>query len=365
MSGKADVIFEVLSDGVIFFDHTGAPRFVNRVARELFGNRAGTLFTEMPAQKALAGFRNGTATFPLDARIEFARSGSLTTLDVSILEWKSGGGYIFILKEALGSDPIRGDLSIVFELLRDDLKDDIAAFIGAADQRVAGNPELRSAGKGLLERLEKLVAMAELFGSDEIVGSERVSLREIFDEAWPEIAPLAGQRFVKIGVQGLATDLPRVYGNRKWLKRALAEIVHNAVKHAIPGRNAEDLSLVDIDTRQDGHWITLKVRNSGRGVLPDVGGRVFMPFSRARVAARVPMTGLGIGLPLAHQIVTLHGGQMRLESSLGDKTDVTLMLPTGDSPRRDARLDIEQAQRYAEDLAKLLARRAKRESALS
>ena len=363
MSGKAELMFEVLSDGVVFFDPAGAARFCNRMARELFGNRVGTLFTDIATQKALAALRNGTAGFPREVKLEFSRDGESIPLDVTILDWKAGYGFVFILRRALSSDPIRGDLSIVFDLIERELKAPMEALIAATEQLVGTHPELREASSVLVERLAQLAESAELFGTDELVGTDRIGLRDVFDEAWMEIAPLAGQRYVKIAIRGLDEHLPPVYGNRKWLKRAFAEIVHNAVKHAIPGRDAQDLSVVDIEAHCDGPWLIIKVANGGMGILRDIGGRMFLPFSRARVPARIQMTGLGMGLPLARRIVEIHGGKMKLDTSLGDRVDVTLMLPTGGTPTNLARMEIEQAQRYAEDLAKLLARRAKREPA--
>lgn len=66
---------------------------------------------------------------------------------------------------------------------------------------------------------------------------------------------------------------------------------------------------------------------------------------------------MSIGLPLCKRIVELHGGQLKIQHREDDSTELTLQLPTGGSRRENAKLDMQQAQRYAEDLAKLMARR--------
>lgn len=361
MTGKAELMFEVLSDGVIFFDTTGSPRFVNRVARDQFGGRAGTVFTDVNVQRMLAELRAGRAQFPLEVRTEFVREGKVHPLIVSILDWKSGGGYVFAIREDKVAFSEQNNLGIVFEMIRRELANPIENFIKAAESAVSVDPNLRAAGDSVLDRLSKVVEVAQVFGDEEIVGNDRVQMREVFDESWPEIAPLAAPRFVRISMNGFTGDLPPVYGSRKWLKRALAEIMHNAIKHALPGRDAQDLSVVDIEATFDGRWLNLRVTNLGLGVNRELGSRVFIPFARARMPANPSMKGLGLGLPIAQRIVELHGGQIKVEQTTDNRIEVLLMLPTGVAPRTDPRLDIQQAQRYARDLAKVLARRTKRQ----
>ena len=93
-------------------------------------------------------------------------------------------------------------------------------------------------------------------------------------------------------------------------------------------------------------------------MLPQIADRVFPPFNVAQApAAKVRPPGLGLGLPLAKRIVEIHGGYVNVGSSRDETTQLVLELPTGAPRREAARLDIAQAQRYAEDIAKLKARR--------
>ena len=62
-----------------------------------------------------------------------------------------------------------------------------------------------------------------------------------------------------------------------------------------------------------------------------------------------------IGLPLTHRILELHGGRLRIEDA-DDELNVMLELPTGAPLKNTHHLDLLQAQIYAEDLSKLMAR---------
>ena len=76
-----------------------------------------------------------------------------------------------------------------------------------------------------------------------------------------------------------------------------------------------------------------------------------------RVGAKLCVARLG--LPLVKRIVALHGGNLRFGAVGDDTVQMLVEFPTGAPHRGGARLDIEQAQLYAQDLAKLLSRRKK------
>lgn len=67
-----------------------------------------------------------------------------------------------------------------------------------------------------------------------------------------------------------------------------------------------------------------------------------------------------IGLPLTQRILQLHGGRLRFEQDTVEGLHVMLELPTGAPLRNTHHLDMLQAQIYAEDLSKLMARTRRR-----
>jgi CheY-like chemotaxis protein len=75
----------------------------------------------------------------------------------------------------------------------------------------------------------------------------------------------------------------------------------------------------------------LEVRDTGRGVAPEVLPRVFDPF----FTTRGPGAGSGLGLPVCHAIVTAHGGDIAIESEPGRGTLVRVELPAA-APERPA-----------------------------
>jgi signal transduction histidine kinase len=78
--------------------------------------------------------------------------------------------------------------------------------------------------------------------------------------------------------------------------------------------------LVETDYQAENHIFRLSVTDNGCGILPEVVDRIFIPFFTTKP------TGSGIGLSLCKQIMTLHGGSIRVKSELGKGSCFTLKL---------------------------------------
>ncbi|HET6575809.1 MAG TPA: ATP-binding protein [Fimbriiglobus sp.] len=76
-------------------------------------------------------------------------------------------------------------------------------------------------------------------------------------------------------------------------------------------------------------WVELRVRDTGTGIPPDELPRLFERFHRVRDARGRTHEGSGIGLALVQELVKLHGGTIRAESTLGKGTTFVVTVPLG------------------------------------
>ena len=111
-------------------------------------------------------------------------------------------------------------------------------------------------------------------------------------------------------------------GDTERLRQALANLLSNAIKFTPAGGK------IRVWLRRDGNDLELGVADTGCGIAPDLLPRVFDRIHGADPSPAAHAGGLGIGLALTREIVTLHGGTVRMASDgVGRGATVIVRLP--------------------------------------
>jgi PAS domain S-box-containing protein len=123
----------------------------------------------------------------------------------------------------------------------------------------------------------------------------------------------------------VAPGLPEVLADSVKLQQALTNILSNAIKYSAADSDIQvDVFEADAETRP---MIGFRVTDKGIGMTPEQRARIFEPFYRAHTDQDT--TGTGLGMTIFKEIVDLHGGVVKIDSSLGAGTEVVLLLPAG------------------------------------
>jgi signal transduction histidine kinase len=95
--------------------------------------------------------------------------------------------------------------------------------------------------------------------------------------------------------------------DKEKLKQVISNVIDNSVKYTPKGSIAVELTSTE-------RMIKLVVKDTGIGISPEVISKLFSKFSRASNANKTNMRGTGLGLFIAKEIVTAHGGKIWVES---------------------------------------------------
>lgn len=108
-----------------------------------------------------------------------------------------------------------------------------------------------------------------------------------------------------------------VYGDKNRLRQVFINVIDNAIKYSDPGGS------VDISVEKGTDTLTITVADTGIGIaatdLPNVKAKFYKADNTRR--------GSGIGLAVADEIISMHGGTLDIDSVLGKGTTVTITLP--------------------------------------
>jgi heavy metal sensor kinase len=209
-----------------------------------------------------------------------------------------------------------------------ELRTPLAALRGTTEVALRGDrspQEYRKVLASSLEEVERLIRLSEdlLLLSRSLAGpepaQERVDLEPLLLEGLDAGARLGQAAGVSVRIESAAPAVVR--GDATALRRALLNLVENAVKYTPRGGKVE-LSL----TAEEG-TASLTVSDTGMGVDPADAERIFEPFVRLDAARSRDTGGAGLGLAIARSIVVAHRGTLSVESRPGSGSRFTIRLP--------------------------------------
>ncbi len=185
------------------------------------------------------------------------------------------------------------------------------------------DPELTARGLEVIcseaERLSGIVEELLDFSRIQTKEPDLTEVVDVFKEV-KEAVFLLKDRALKQTVQLTCTEqetVPFIHGNRDRLRQVFVNVIENAIKYSKPNGR------VHVDIAPIARTVQIVISDDGIGISPEDLPYVTERFYRASNS----QPGSGIGLAVAQEIVTAHGGKIIIESEPDNGTVVTITLP--------------------------------------
>lgn len=150
---------------------------------------------------------------------------------------------------------------------------------------------------------------------------EAVDLRAVLRESVVLLEPSAALRGIRLTLT-LPDAVPPVQGSLQYLKIAVNNLITNAIKYN------QDNGTVDVLLSVEGtQQLVLEVKDSGMGIPEQDLPHIFERFYRARISKEQRIEGTGLGLAIVKTIVEKHGGQIDVQSVVGEGSCFRVVLP--------------------------------------
>lgn len=342
--GFFEKVFEALQEGVILLDHEGTVTYVNRSACNLFGIEREKILGQQITQ--------GLRGFDLN---NLLHSGSAVSRDLEIFypENRYLNFYVTAIdeNEDLGFVMLIRDITLTRKLTEEKIESEritALTMLAAGVAHELGNPlnsltihlqllerRLRKLNHKSTAQLEELlnIAQGELKRMDGIITQflaairptqpqlQHLNLRDLIQETLKVLKPELSRAGIRVKLD-LRADMPNMLLDGDQMKQAFHNLIRNAVQAMPQG------GVLTISGTFNDYEVRLSFQDRGKGISAENLGNIFQPFFTTR------KSGTGLGLLIVRRIIREHGGEIQIESKMGEGTRINIYLPISEKRMR-------------------------------
>jgi two-component system cell cycle sensor histidine kinase PleC len=213
-----------------------------------------------------------------------------------------------------------------------DLRTPLNAILGFSEMiftRTFKDPEkhyeyaelIHGSGQNLLSMINDILDLAKIEAGRFQLREAEIDLGHVIEDAIQTMSAKAEKAGCALTME-VEAGLPPVFADERALRQVLLNLLSNAIKFTPNGGCA----MVFACAMPDGA-VHFGVADTGVGVPDAIKPHLFENFRHGRREVVSGAKGAGLGLPIVHGLMAIHGGSVSLESTEGEGTRVTAVLP--------------------------------------
>ncbi|MEQ9143182.1 MAG: ATP-binding protein [Parvibaculaceae bacterium] len=342
------VVLEQLPDAVALLDGKGRIVFHNRSAEKFLGKTAtGKLIPSTLREPALLDAIDRVRKGAPAETIEVLRPGPVEQVYQALITPADAAGSatpspdgtptLLVLHDTTNAKRVEQMRVDFIANASHELKTPLASVSGfietlqgpAKDDEEARERFLAIMGEqtARMQRLiEDLLSLSRIELREHQPPTGRVNMKALVRDVVEAVTPIAERDEVTIDVS-LPEDLPEVKGDWDELHQVVQNLVDNAIKY---GRSGGRVEISGAELPGEDPQVELKVRDFGPGIAPQHIPRLTERFYRSDIASSREKGGTGLGLAIVKHILVRHGGELSIDSVVGEGATFSVRLPARD-----------------------------------
>jgi len=180
--------------------------------------------------------------------------------------------------------------------------------------------DIHKSAEHLHSLVNELLDLSAIEAEKFSVSKEELSVTYMFEQAVRIVKGQAEAADISL-LLNVPEDIPNFYADKRAIKQVLLNVLGNAVKFT--QRGGKVTLAAEATTTQ----ITLTIEDTGQGIAPEKVASLKEPFTRAEEDPLMASEGWGLGLAISNSLIELHQGTLKIESTEGKGTKVTIVLP--------------------------------------
>ena len=185
--------------------------------------------------------------------------------------------------------------------------------------------DINSSGKYLLGVINDILDMSKIEAGQFSMDREEIDLNPLIRETVRVVSLQAAAK--EITVETRIADTLTLFADRRAIKQIVINLLSNAVKFTGHGGH------ITVRARNTSGALTLSIEDNGCGIPKTALGKLGRPFEQVQNQFSKNHAGSGLGLAISRSLAELHGGALKIRSTEGAGTIVSVRIPIRKPPR--------------------------------